>query len=135
MMYMTEIKNRNEAVEVLPVKPSYRMISAQRRKLRNRVLLQRTVFAVVVLALVLLGIFLLSPSVQAKAESANEYETRIISVQVQENDSLWTIAERFYCSEKESITDYINDIKRTNHLTGDTIYPDTYLVIRYYIRK
>lgn len=135
MMYMTEIKNRNEAVEVLPVKPSYRMISAQRRKLRNRVLIQRTVLVVVVLALVLLGIFLLSPSVQAKAESANEYETRIVSVQVQENDSLWAIAERFYCSEKESITDYINDIKRTNHLESDTIYPDTYLVIRYYVKK
>lgn len=135
MMYMTEIKNRNEAVEVLPVKPSYRMISAQRRKLRNRVLIRRTVLAVVVLALVLLGIFLLSPSVQAKAESANEYETRIVSVQVQENDSLWAIAERFYCSEKESITDYINDIKRTNHLESDTIYPDTYLIIRYYVKK
>lgn len=135
MMYMTEIKNRNEAGEVLPVKPSYRMISAQRRKLRNRVLIQRTILAVVVLALVLLGIFLLSPSVQAKAESASEYETRIVSVQVQENDSLWAIAERFYCSEKESITDYINDIKRTNHLESDTIYPDTYLIIRYYVKK
>lgn len=135
MMYMTEIKNRNEAVEVLPVKPSYRMISAQRRKLRNRVLIQRTILVVVVLALVLLGIFLLSPSVQAKAESASEYETRIVSVQVQENDSLWAIAERFYCSEKESITDYINDIKRTNHLESDTIYPDTYLIIRYYVKK
>lgn len=114
---------------------SFRAIAAERRKRRNRLLLQRLFAAVFGVALLVLVICLLLPSVKAKAESNVSYEKRIVSVRVAENDSLWKIAERFYCSEKESILDFIDDIKRINHLKSDTIYPDTYLVIQYYVKK
>ena len=133
-MYMTEIKNRREAVAVLPAQ-SFRTVSAARRKQKNRMLLQRFALAALVIALVVLGICLFSPSAKANAESDVSYEQRIVSVRVVENDSLWKIAERFYCSEKESIRDFVEDIKEINHLADDTIYPDTYLVIQYYVRK
>lgn len=114
---------------------SFREISAERRKRRNRLRLQRLLAAVFGVALLVVVICLLLPSVRAKAESSVSYERRIVSVRVVENDSLWKIAERFYCSEKESIPDFINDIKKINHLKSDTIYPDTYLVIQYYVKK
>lgn len=135
MMYMTEVNNRRAAVEVLPTGQSYRSIAAARRKKRNRILLQRFALAAFVITLVILGICLLAPSAKANAESDVSYEKRIVSVRVTENDSLWKIAERFYCSEKESIKDFIGDIKEINHLESDTIYPDTYLVIQYYTKK
>lgn len=114
---------------------SFREISAERRKRRNRLRLQRLLAAVFGVALLVVVICLLLPSVRAKAESSVSYERRIVSVRVVENDSLWKIAERFYCSEKESIPDFINDIKKINHLKSDIIYPDTYLVIQYYVKK
>lgn len=114
---------------------SFREISAERRKRRNRLRLQSLLAAVFGAALLVFVICLLLPSVRAKAESSVSYEKRIVSVRVAENDSLWKIAARFYCSEKESIPDFINDIKRINHLKSDTIYPDTYLVIQYYVKK
>lgn len=114
---------------------SFREISAERRKKRNRLRLQRLFAIVLFAALVSPGFFLAVPSVRAKAESGISYERRIISIRVAENDSLWKIAERFYCKEKESIPDFIEDIRRINHLESDTIYPDTYLVIQYYVKK
>ncbi|MCH5272131.1 MAG: LysM peptidoglycan-binding domain-containing protein [Lachnospiraceae bacterium] len=114
---------------------SFRAIAADRRRKRKKLFLQRLFAAVFCVALLLLGICLFTPSGKAKAESNVQYERRIVSVRVAENDSLWKIAERFYCSEKGSIRDFIDDIKKINHLESDTIYPDTYLVIQYYVKK
>lgn len=121
--------------EIVEEYRSFRKISESRRIQRRKALLQRTAFAVLVLAVLVLIILLFAPSAKAEAESTVSYETRLVSVRVAENDSLWSIAERFYCEEKESIPEFIRSIKETNHLTGDTIYPDTYLVIRYYVKK
>lgn len=134
MMYITEIKHRREVSEHFPVQ-SFRSRSIARRKQRNRILLQRLALVAFLVSAAILGICLLAPSSNAKAESNVSYEERIVSVRVAKNDSLWKIAERFYCSEKESIRQFVNDIKEMNHLEGDTIYPDTYLVVRYYVKN
>lgn len=114
---------------------SFRKISETRRMNRRKALLQRTAIAVLGLIVLVLIVLMIAPSVKAEAESTVSYETRLVSVRVAENDSLWAIAERFYCEEKESIPEFIRSIKETNHLEDDTIYPDTYLVIRYYVKK
>lgn len=114
---------------------SFRKISETRRMMRRKALLQRTAIAVLGLIVLVLIVLMIAPSVKAEAESTVSYETRLVSVRVAENDSLWAIAERFYCEEKESIPEFIRSIKETNHLEDDTIYPDTYLVIRYYVKK
>jgi len=114
---------------------SYRRISEERRIKRRKAFLQKAVIAVLGIAVVILAILLFAPSVNAEAESTVSYEKRIVSVRVAEDDSLWKIAERFYCEEKESIPEFIRSIKKTNHLESDTIYPDTYLVIQYYVKK
>lgn len=114
---------------------SFRAVAADRRRKRKRLFLQRFFAAAFCFALLLLGVCLFVPSGKAKAESSVQYERRIVSVRVAKDDSLWKIAERFYCKEKESIRGFIDDIKETNHLESDTIYPDTYLVVQYYVKK
>ena len=114
---------------------SYRQIAEARRSKKRKELLQKVALAVLGVAVIVLAILLFAPSVHAEAESTVTYEKRIVSVRVTENDSLWKIAERFYCKEKESIPEFVRSIKETNHLESDTIYPDTYLVIQYYVKK
>lgn len=133
MMYISEIKEERETVTA-PTR-SFRAIATQRRRQKNRILLQRFAIMAIAVILAILGICLFAPSAKAKAENDSPYVRHIVSVRVVENDSLWKIAERFYCSEKESIQDFVEDIKEINHLDGNTIYPDTYLIIPYYIKK
>ena len=114
---------------------SFRQIAEARRSKKRKELLQKVALAVLGVAVIVLAVLLFAPSVQAEAESTVSYEKRIVSVRVTENDSLWKIAERFYCEEKESIPEFVRSIKETNHLENDTIYPDTYLVIQYYVKK
>lgn len=121
--------------EIVEEYRSFRQIAEERRNRKRKELLQKVAFAVLGVAVVVLAILLFAPSVQAEAESTVSYEKRIVSVRVTENDSLWKIAERFYCEEKESIPEFVRSIKETNHLESDTIYPDTFLVIQYYVKK
>lgn len=114
---------------------SFRQIAETRRNVKRKQLLQKVALTFLGVAVIVLAILLFAPSVQAEAESTVSYEKRIVSVRVTENDSLWKIAERFYCEEKESIPEFVRSIKETNHLESDTIYPDTYLVIQYYVKK
>ena len=121
--------------EIVTEYRSYRQIAEARRSKKRKELLQKVALAVLGVAVIVLAFLLFAPSVQAEAESTVSYEKRIVSVRVTENDSLWKIAERFYCEEKESIPEFVRSIKETNHLESDTIYPDTYLVIQYYVKK
>ena len=128
---MDRVMNR----EIVNEYRSYRQISEARRTKKRKAFLQKAALTVLGIAVVLLVILLFAPSANAEAESTVSYEKRIVSVRVAEDDSLWKIAERFYCEEKESIPEFVRSIKKTNHLDSDTIYPDTYLVIQYYVKK
>lgn len=55
------------------------------------------------------------------------------SVCIEEGDTLWSIASTYYVPECGSMKEYISEIKKTNHLTTDTIYAGRYLLIPYYI--
>lgn len=135
MIPMKELKTNTDLVEVFPQRQSYRMISSRRRQEKKRMFIKKLSIIAIVVLLVVLGVIFFFPSAKAKAGSKNEYETRIVSVRVEENDSLWSIAERFYCSESETIREYVEEIKEMNNLKEDTIYPDSYLVIRYHLKK
>ena len=127
--------NRVLNQEIVEEYRSYRQLAEERRRKKHKVFLQKITVALLGVAVAILAVLLLAPSVNAEAESTVSYEKRIVSVRVAENDSLWKIAERFYCEEKESISEFVRSIKETNHLKSDTIYPDTYLVIQYYVKK
>ena len=49
------------------------------------------------------------------------------------DDTLWSIAEEYMDEEHyDSITDYLEEVKRMNSLTNDTIHYGEYLIIPYF---
>lgn len=68
-----------------------------------------------------------------KAYGNSNYVKQVISVEIEEGDTLWSIADHYYVPECGSIPAYIKEIKKTNHLTTDTIHAGCYLVIPYYV--
>lgn len=107
---------------------------SRRKQKRNSFKAFAIPFVLVLIVLFCAAIVLMRPAKKANAKNGL-YETRLVSVKVESGDSLWSIAEQYYCSEKESIRDCVARIKQTNRLEGDTIYPDTYLLIQYSVRK
>lgn len=66
---------------------------------------------------------------QARTQAANIREKHIVSVMVEEKDSIWSIAERYYTEECGSMKDYIAEIKKCNSITTDTIYAGYPLIV------
>lgn len=99
------------------------------RKLPYFVFLFVLIFAAAALIFVLIF-----PTKKAAADSNASYQRRIVSVKVNKDDSLWKIASRYCCNEKESIPQKVDEIKEINHLEEDTIYPDTYLIVQYMVQ-
>ena len=55
------------------------------------------------------------------------------SVQVEDGDSLWSIAEEYSDVDAyASYSDYIDEVKQINHISGDDIHAGEYLTIPYY---
>lgn len=54
------------------------------------------------------------------------------SIEVQEGDTLWDIAGIYSVKGYQSRTEYIDEIRTLNHLSGDNITAGVYLTIPYY---
>lgn len=86
-------------------------------------------------AMVLLAVtFLLSLSIHAKASSKADaprikYYT---SVEIEKGDNLWSIAGDYISPEYKNMTEYIDEVRRMNHISGDTIHAGCYLIVPYY---
>ena len=65
--------------------------------------------------LVMSGISRISAS-PARTQAANIREKRVVSVMVEEDDSIWSIAKQYYTEECGSMKDYIAEIKKCNSI-------------------
>lgn len=82
-------------------------------------------------ALFLVVLFVLPERKAAAGDSVSTYG--ITSVQIEEGDSLWSLASEYYSEEFISIANYIEEIKRMNNLSSDTLYAGNYILIPYYM--
>ncbi len=57
---------------------------------------------------------------------------RYTSIQVENGDSLWSIASRYADRSPMDIQGYVEELKRINQLKGDTIHTGNYLMVVYY---
>lgn len=57
---------------------------------------------------------------------------QIISLKIQECDTLWGIASEYITSEYDNMNEFIEEIKTTNGLSSDTIHEGAYLIVPYY---
>lgn len=54
------------------------------------------------------------------------------SIEIKDGGTLWEIANKYMTEEYESAEEYIQEVKKINHLHSDTIYEGAYLCVPYY---
>ena len=99
-------------------------------KTRSRSLLYKKILSVLILTAFIIILFLIfhRPQAQGQAEARS---VRYISVQVEEGDSLWSLAEA-YKSPSDDIRRYIDNIRSVNGMHTDTLIASEYLIIPLY---
>lgn len=95
--------------------------------MRNR----RTVYIIFsILILLCIVCFITGFSKVEKKES--NHQKYYTSVEIQEGDSLWSIAKSNMTEEYSSEQEYINEVKEMNHLTNNQITKGRHIVIPHY---
>ncbi len=69
---------------------------------------------------------------QAEEQKSSPYHKYYTSIQIQDGDSLWSIAEEYRTHSGKSAAEYVCDLKEMNSLSSDTIHAGHYLTIYYY---
>ena len=87
---------------------------------------------VIMAALFFIVLFFL-PEKTASADNNSIGAYTITSVQIEEGDSLWSIAEEYYSEEFSSLKSFITEIKRMNGLASDTVYAGSYILVPQYV--
>ncbi|WP_418373698.1 LysM peptidoglycan-binding domain-containing protein, partial [Agathobacter sp.] len=59
----------------------------------------------------------------------NKYYT---SIQVEDGDTLWSIADKYIGENSVDKESYVNDICRMNNLTDGQIHSGEYIIVAYY---
>ena len=109
----------------------------QKNRRNRRAAGQRTglILLAAVIAVVLFCI-LISPHSTSAGDLDASAEKFYTCYQIQEGDTLWSIAGQFCTEEYPSLQDYIQDVCRINHLSdSDRIYSGRSLCVPYYVRK
>ncbi|CDA97545.1 putative uncharacterized protein [Lachnospiraceae bacterium CAG:215] len=53
------------------------------------------------------------------------------SIEIEQGDTLWELAEEYMTDDYLSVQEYVQDLKRMNHLTDDTIISGQHLIVAY----
>lgn len=65
------------------------------------------------------------------AEEKEESRLFFTSIQIQQGDSLWDIAEKYAEGSGYTVSEYVEEMKRMNGLRGDDIHAGSYLTVIY----
>ena len=107
--------------------------AAIRRK--QQVLHQRIVVMVLTICIILCGVLIGSGIMAAGKSKASEKNASFkyyTSIEIEQGDTLWSIASEYISAEYDSIQDYIEEVKELNQLGPDDIHAGQYLMIPYY---
>lgn len=107
--------------------------SQEQHRLRRRQVRQRELLicaAVLIIGINLCGLMMMN--VFANSASDFEKEPRYTSIRIENGDSLWSIAARYAESSPMDVREYVQELKRMNQLTDDTIHAGHYLTVVYY---
>ncbi|MEI3340432.1 MAG: LysM peptidoglycan-binding domain-containing protein [Eubacterium sp.] len=96
---------------------------------RNQFITVVIAFIVIIAGMVVGGNLLQSH----RAEASNAYEKVVYykSVEIEDGDTLWTLADQYMGDEFKDKESYIEEVKRLNHLSDDTIQAGSYLMVPY----
>lgn len=104
-------------------------------RLRRKAILRKRI-GCTVLAIVLM--VSTSAVIITKVDAKNKkipgnIEKKYESIQIQDGDTLWSIAEKYADTRYTNMVDYIDELKSMNNLHGDKIIGGTNLIITYYV--
>lgn len=85
--------------------------------------------SVLLISIVLGTAFQVSHHKNSDASALTGREKHVIIVQVEKEDTLWSIASEYYTSDCGTMNSYIKEIKESNHLSSDTIYEDSTILV------
>lgn len=95
---------------------------------------QKRMIAIVIIIVISLGI-LLGTGINALASSKidpSSYNKYYTSIQIQDGDTLWSIADEYIADFDVTKEEYISEICQMNHIHEDDITAGDYLVVAYY---
>ena len=106
----------------------------ERNKKRKRIRVAATLCAVFLIAFTMFfaGLKFSAITAGAKGFESVTYDKMYKSVMVEQNDSLWDIAERHMGSGYTDTKEYIAEIIELNNLNGTDIHYGEYLCVPYY---
>ena len=110
-----------------------KIISISKRREQERKTKIR-LFAILAIILIISATIFSTTIILADTEKNNtEYYKYFKSIEIEEGDTLWSIAEEYMTTEHYgSVNEYIKEIKDTNGLSSDTIKAGQNLIITYY---
>lgn len=120
----------NQATHIYERDMRNRQRKLRRQKEIRRIFILSGVAIVLILSFALSYHALLSQANTKLEDVSYKYYT---SVQIEPGDTLWTLADKFaderhYASQDQ----YIAEVMRMNHLTGENIWAGDYLILPYY---
>lgn len=93
--------------------------------------LPKTQFLLVIAAVVV--VILCSAFISVKAKGSDTTGCKYFTtIQVEEGDSLWSIADSYCSSDYTDYNEYIDEVKSINNMDDDNIKKGSYLVVPYY---
>ncbi len=96
-----------------------------RQKINNNIIMLTFVVVLFVIVIFLGGMH------SVKADKAIEYDKSFVSIEIEQGDTLTSIAKEYAKSEAD-FEDYINEVKNINSIKDDTIHAGCYLMIPVY---
>lgn len=106
----------------------YQQRSMQRRQ---HILIFTAVTLFLLIACVLIGSNFIGSS-NTQANNTKEIYKYYTSIEVQEGDSLWSIADRYITADYPDREAYMQELVALNNLSDTTIHSGSYLTIPYY---
>ena len=101
---------------------------------RKRAAKRQLITALILFFTVLASVLIISNCLRAnqvKASSAKAENIYYKTVEVEEGDTLWDLADRYMGEKSFSRQEDIEQVKELNHLIGDTIESGAYLMVPY----
>ncbi len=96
----------------------------------KKIILKTVIVAVVLFLCVMAAKSLKRPPSVADAETKRNL--KCISVCVTDNDTLWSIAAKYYSDEYNGVSDLVDEIKNINKMSSDRINLGNYIIVPYY---
>lgn len=100
------------------------------RALKCRLIL--SVFAIVLTVIGCLQFGELSSDAHGNSEEDPVSFKYYKSIEIEDGDTLWGIAEEYMTEEYDSVQEYIAELKEVNHLVTDDIQSAQFLTVMYY---